>query len=685
MKRAAKLNGHSTKSTGPVIGMVEWFRPGEYERVESVLADLRALQVHELRTGIQWPDWYASGGDGWFAWLLPRLAREVNILPCFLYTPAPLGVAPKFSSPPQTPKAYADFIDVMITQFGQYFEWVELWNQPNNADSWDRRIDPEWKTFCEMIGGAAYWARQRGKKTVLPGTWPIDLDFLDLMHARGVLRYIDAVGLHGYAGAVEFPWRGWDTEAGEVRAALEKLGSRAELWITQAGFSTWRGEECAQVRAFADAVEAPAERLYWQSVRDRAPVNGSADSTHSDEREYHYGMKRAGGAPKLLFQLWSEGGLERVRGEARGASRGRNGSARRGHVLVTGGAGFIGANLSNRLLSAGRNVLIYDDLSRHGSERNVRWLREAHGERLQVEIADVRNRDALRAALRSAEQVFHFAAQVAVTTSLTDPLHDFEVNVGGTLNLLEEIRRRDNPPPVLFTSTNKVYGALDDLALEGAGSRYQPLCAALRTGIDETRPLDFHSPYGCSKGAADQYVLDYARTFGVPAVVFRMSCIYGTRQSGNEDQGWVAHFLIRAIEDKPLTIFGDGMQVRDILFADDLVDAFLLAQANIHTLSGQAFNIGGGLGNTISLIELLDVIERLRGRKPALAFQPWRPGDQRYYVSDTRKFKAATGWAPKVSAREGIERLYQWLLESRGLPAPAELAWKEGFHAVLTH
>lgn len=669
----------------PEVGLVEWFRPGEYERVEAVLEDLRALNIRELRTAIPWPDWYASGGDGWFAWLLPRLAREVNILPCFLYTPAPLGIAPKFSSPPQTPKAYADFIDVMITQFGQYFEWLELWNQPNNSAEWDRRIDPDWKIFCEMIGGAAYWARQRGKKTVLPGTWPIDLDFLELMHARGVLGYIDAVGMHGYAGAVEFPWRGWESEAGEARVKLAKLGSKAQLWITQAGFSTWRGEECAQVRAFADAIEAPVERLYWQSVRDRAPVNGSADSGNSDERDYHYGLKRAAGAPKLLFRLWSDGGLERVREEARGAGRARNGSGRRGYVLITGGAGFIGANLANRLLESGRHVVVYDDLSRRGSERNLQWLRESHGERLQVEIADVRNRDGLRAAVRGAEQVFHFAAQVAVTTSLTDPLHDFEVNVGGTLNLLEEIRRRDNPPPLLFTSTNKVYGSLGDLALEGCGTRYQPLEAALRTGVDEQRPLDFHSPYGCSKGAADQYVLDYARTFGLSSVVFRMSCIYGLRQSGNEDQGWVAHFLIRAIDGKPLTIFGDGMQVRDILFADDLVDAFLLAQANIHTLSGNAYNIGGGLGNTISLLELLDMIERLCGKKPKLDFRPWRPGDQRYYVSDTRKFKAATGWAPKVSAREGVERLYHWLLQTRGLPAPQELVWKEGFHAVLTH
>jgi CDP-paratose 2-epimerase len=272
-----------------------------------------------------------------------------------------------------------------------------------------------------------------------------------------------------------------------------------------------------------------------------------------------------------------------------------------------------------------------------------------------------------------------------VTTSLTDPRHDFEVNIGGTLNLLEAIRARENPPSLLFTSTNKVYGGLYDLALEKSGTRYQPLDAALRTGVSEERPLDFHSPYGCSKGAADQYVLDYARTFGLPAVVFRMSCIYGPHQMGNEDQGWVAHFLIRAIESKPIMLYGDGMQVRDLLFVEDLVDAFLLAQSNIHTLSGQAFNIGGGLGNTISLVELLDMIGGLRGEKPDLRMKDWRPGDQRYYVSDTRKFKAATGWAPKVNVRSGVERLYQWLLESRGLAAPQVMAASGGFLALHAH
>ena len=240
-------------------------------------------------------------------------------------------------------------------------------------------------------------------------------------------------------------------------------------------------------------------------------------------------------------------------------------------------------------------MLVYDNLSRPGVEKNARVASRARtANACSVEVADVRDAHALRSAVRDADQVFHFAAQVAVTTSLTDPRHDFEVNVGGTLNLLEAIRALENPPPLLFTSTNKVYGALADLALEKNCTRYQPLDAALRTGIGEDRPLDFHSPYGCSKGAADQYVLDYARTFGLPAVVFRMSCIYGPHQMGTEDQGWVAHFLIRAIEGKPITIYGDGMQVRDVLFVDDLVDAFLLAQANIHTLSGRRSTSAAG-------------------------------------------------------------------------------------------
>jgi CDP-paratose 2-epimerase len=340
---------------------------------------------------------------------------------------------------------------------------------------------------------------------------------------------------------------------------------------------------------------------------------------------------------------------------------GRNGTRA---VLITGGAGFIGCNLAHRLLSTGQAVILLDDLSRSGVERNLRWLRKTHGEHVRAEIADVRDGDAVRNAVSEARQVFHFAAQVAVTTSLDDPRRDFAVNAGGTLNVLEAIREQPDPPPLVFTSTNKVYGGLTDIALERRNGRYEPREPAIRThGVSEDRPLDFHSPYGCSKGTADQYVLDYARSYGLQAIVFRMSCIYGPHQFGTEDQGWVAHFLIRTIDDSPIVLYGDGMQVRDILFVEDLVDAFLLAQREMSRFSGRAFNIGGGAANTTSLLELLDLIETVHGDSSDVAMQAWRTGDQRYYVSDTRRFQQATGWQPHVGIEEGVRRLYDWLLE----------------------
>ncbi|HVL59212.1 MAG TPA: NAD-dependent epimerase/dehydratase family protein, partial [Burkholderiaceae bacterium] len=344
----------------------------------------------------------------------------------------------------------------------------------------------------------------------------------------------------------------------------------------------------------------------------------------------------------------------------------RNGGGSR-LALITGGAGFVGSNLAHRLLAQGRPVMIFDNLSRPGVEKNLQWLRDTHGNALRVAIADIRDRDAVCAAVAQAQQVFHFAAQVAVTTSVVDPLQDFAINVQGTLNLLEAVRAQKVPPGVVFTSTNKVYGALQ-IELASQGQRYLPTTAAIReAGIGESQSLDFHSPYGCSKGAADQYVLDYARTYGIPAVVFRMSCIYGPHQFGTEDQGWVAHFLLRALDSQPITLYGDGKQVRDILYIDDLVDAFLLAEQHAAQLAGTAFNIGGGPRNAISLLDLLDRIESLHSERPDVRFEAWRIGDQRYYVSDTRRFERATGWRPRVAAADGIERLYRWLIDARDL------------------
>jgi CDP-paratose 2-epimerase len=363
----------------------------------------------------------------------------------------------------------------------------------------------------------------------------------------------------------------------------------------------------------------------------------------------------------------------------RGKSETTNGNGRRKHlnvltptpthpngkskpILITGGAGFVGSNLAHRLLSAGHKVRLLDNLSRAGVERNLRWLIETHGDLVDIEVPDLRNLSIVKHAIRDASQVFHFAAQVAVTSSLVDPIQDFEINARGTLNILEAIRAAQNPPPLVFTSTNKVYGNLVDLEFIKEGTRYAPKDLSIRErGIGENRPLDFHSPYGCSKGAADQYVVDYARTYGIPALVFRMSCIYGPHQYGNEDQGWVAHFVIRSLAGKPITIYGDGMQVRDILFVEDLVDAFLLAQRHMEKLAGNAFNIGGGSANSISLLELLDLLAELHGGDLSVRFEDWRAADQRYYVADTSKFSGLTGWQPRVGVHEGVRRLYEWI------------------------
>jgi len=334
----------------------------------------------------------------------------------------------------------------------------------------------------------------------------------------------------------------------------------------------------------------------------------------------------------------------------------------KGHVVVTGGAGFVGTNLADRFLEEGRRVVVLDSLVRPGVEQNLRWLQGKHDGRVTPLIADVRDAAAVRTALDGAAAVFHLAAQVAVTTSLDEPLEDFDVNLRGTLTVLEELRRLKRTPPLIFTSTNKVYGSLPDVRLGRDDDRWQPLDPKLRDhGVDESRPLHFCTPYGCSKGGADQYVLDYAETYGLPTVVFRMSCIYGKHQHGTEDQGWLAHFIIRALAGEPLTIYGDGAQVRDALYASDLVDAMVAVSADAERLAGTAFNVGGGARNTISLLELLELLDELDCDRPAIEFSETRAGDQRWYVSDTTRLRTATGWQPAVDVEDGVERLVSWL------------------------
>ncbi|MGE5501274.1 MAG: SDR family NAD(P)-dependent oxidoreductase [Ignavibacteriales bacterium] len=336
-------------------------------------------------------------------------------------------------------------------------------------------------------------------------------------------------------------------------------------------------------------------------------------------------------------------------------------------VLITGGAGFIGSNLADRLASEGHDVLVFDALARAGVERNLAWLKSRHPQKISTVIADIRDEQAVTEAARDAKAVFHLAAQVAVTTSLVDPIDDFETNIRGTLLLLETLRRRSQRTPLVFASTNKVYGDLADIPLELVDDAYAPADPRVRTtGIGEARPLDFHTPYGCSKGAADQYVLDYARSFDLPTAVLRMSCIYGPRQMGTEDQGWVAHFLIRALAGEPISIYGDGRQVRDVLHVADAVQAYVSAWNRIERVKGRAFNLGGGPNNAISLRQLIRHIEDLTGRSVAVEYGDWRAGDQRYYVSDTRAVRGALGLGEPVDWRTGVAGLMRWLQSERG-------------------
>jgi CDP-paratose 2-epimerase len=336
--------------------------------------------------------------------------------------------------------------------------------------------------------------------------------------------------------------------------------------------------------------------------------------------------------------------------------------------FVTGGAGFIGSNTVRRLLDDGEEVVVLDNLSRRGSERNLEWLKQEAGS-FEFIRQDVRDFEGLRGALashRDTDVILHFAAQVAVTSSVTDPRQDFEINALGTFNLLEAVRTLEIRPVVLFTSTNKVYGELGHLEIREESTRYAYADRPL--GVDERTPLDFYSPYGCSKGAADQYVRDYGRIYGLPTIVFRNSCIYGTRQFGIEDQGWLAWFVIAAHKGWPISIYGDGKQVRDALFIDDLVEAMLRAVRSPGVTAGKAYNIGGGPEKTVSVWrEFGPMLESLRGGPLPVTYQDWRPGDQKVYISDIRLAGSDLGWQPRIDVTEGVRRLYEWVGANPGL------------------
>jgi len=332
-------------------------------------------------------------------------------------------------------------------------------------------------------------------------------------------------------------------------------------------------------------------------------------------------------------------------------------------VLITGGAGFIGCNAANRYLSRGHEVVILDNLSRPRTEHNLEWLRSRGTVRfVNLDIADTDAVEETFQQHRDVDFILHLAGQVAVTTSVRDPRGDFMANALGTFNLLEAARKIGTKAPFLYSSTNKVYGGLDDVGVKLENKHYR--FESYPEGITESTQLDFHSPYGCSKGAADQYVRDYYRIFGLNTIVFRQSCIYGYRQFGLEDQGWVAWFTIASQLDQEISVYGDGMQVRDVLFVDDLLDAYDSAIQNPGKSLGQVYNVGGGRANTISLLDLLGYLETKRGKPLSIKWSDWRPGDQRVFISDNSKARSQLNWNPGTSWKQGIDKLYGWVEEN---------------------
>lgn len=333
-------------------------------------------------------------------------------------------------------------------------------------------------------------------------------------------------------------------------------------------------------------------------------------------------------------------------------------------ILITGGAGFIGVNSAHYFAKKGHRVVIFDNLSRDGSNENLEWIQSEcevdffKGDlRKFMDLVDVFDHSG------KFDLILHLAAQVAVTRSVTDPYEDFEINALGTFNLLEATRRYNSDATFIFSSTNKVYGEMEDLDIIQNNGRY--IYKNLAQGVDETRNLDFHSPYGCSKGAADQYCRDYHRIYGLKTIVLRQSCIYGYHQFGIEDQGWIAWFCIASTLGKPITIYGDGKQIRDVLFIDDLIKAFELAYKNRKKAMGQIFNIGGGPENTLSLHELIAYLEKLKGKKISLSYDTWRPGDQKVFIGNISKAKLDLGWEPTIKPEKGVKMLYNWVNDNK--------------------
>lgn len=657
--------------SGKTIGVTAYFRPGDQPHAEQILADLRTLGITHIRTLLSWTECRTPAGCAWYDWLIPAIARQAELLPCLVYTPEPAG---NDAREPHDPEQNRNLLELITTRFSDHFNWLELSVDLDGRDGLDELSDTAWDGLRKAVIDAAGWIKRQGKKTVVTVAAQCASRAFARMCNPDVLRHSDAIGICDPWTAVRDHAHGHSCVT-QLRTLLKDQEGSPEVWITDAGFSPQRYNDHQQLRTLLDAVDAPAERVYWRATPQHADTEKTVPRVPRMEEHAHYpGLRLSDGAPTLLFRLLQDGGMDKVRRTLGLAARPVSVRETPGLALITGGAGFIGTNLADRMLTEDVPVLIYDNLARPGAERNLHWLFDRHRDGLEFELADVRNRHALRHALRHAAQVFHLAAQPALGTSLRHPIEDYEVNSCGTLSLLEELRLQAHRPPLIFTSTSKIYGTLGAIRLKKEHTRYEPEDRVMRhNGIGEEQALEFSSPFACSKGGAEQYVLNYAKNYGLPAMVLRIGSVYGTHQSGDQEHDWIAHFLRRTLQEQPITIHGDGLQVRDVLYVDDLVDAILLAQQHMTKGAGQAFNIGGGPGNTVSLRELIDLIEIVHGHTPLVSYQDWRPDDQRYFVSNISKFAAMTGWMPRTDVGDGIRRLYAWIAERADVQTDAPL------------
>lgn len=598
------------------LGICARFPYDNRDRAALGLRGLASLSVKHVRLALSVTD---LENDAWLKWLLGRLAETHDVLVAL-------------DDQPILPETLELFLD----HHGDRIKAVEICANglpfPDDLmNNLKRKLLVLERHPLPAILSLGFWPRI-GEATYL------DVDKLE---------NADAIGLRLSIGMNDRI----DERVEDARRALRGVDPNKPLWITSIRHAGDCRDLVKPAMLLGDAMARDVDRIYWNGLIGDCSSNDTGSTTQDD-------LFDAAGQPGLLARLLAagEGELDRVLSLSRRNQSPAVVGVR--PVLVTGGAGFIGANLADRLASDGHHVLIYDALARPGVERNLHWLTRRHPGLVAFALGDLRDEAALSDAAASANAIFHLAGQVAVTTSMAQPLADFEVNARGTIALLDTLRRRNADAPLIFASTNKVYGDLADIALAREGDCYLPTRTDLRdNGIGEDRPLRFHTPYGCSKGAADQYVLDYAHSYGLRTAVLRMSCIYGERQLGTEDQGWVAHFLLKAIAGDPVTIYGDGRQVRDILHVGDAVAAYIAAWQNIDAIAGKAYNLGGGPQNAISLLQLVEHIEMLLGRPIEIDFSAWRNGDQRYFVADTSALHRDLSLASPLDWRSGVARL----------------------------